>query len=63
MKELIKKSFDLWVKKRWLKMIDKEADKYNKIEAKRKRQAYIVHSLYKRYKELYPEDAEKGVKQ
>ena len=53
MKNLIKRSFDVWVKMRWLKMIDKETDKYNKIEAKRKRQAYVVHSLWKRYNELY----------
>ena len=53
MKNLLKQSFDLWVKMRWLKIIDKETDKYNKIEAKRKRQAHIVHSLWKRYKEIY----------
>jgi len=53
MKNLIKRSFDIWVKMRWLKTIDKETDKYNKIEAKRKRQAYVVHSLWKRYNELY----------
>lgn len=53
MKNLIKRSFDVYVKMRWLKTIDKETDKYNKIEAKRKRQAYVVHSLWKRYNELY----------
>lgn len=57
MKDLIKESFDLWVKMRWLKTIDKEANKYNKLNAKIKRQAYIVHSLIDRYNELYRGEA------
>ena len=53
MRDLIKKSFDLWVKMRWLKTINKETNKYNKIEAKRKRQAYIIRDLWKSYNEIY----------
>ncbi len=53
MRKLIKESFYLWVKMLWLKKIDKETSKYNKIEARRKRQSYIVHSLMKKYNEIY----------
>lgn len=31
MGELLKRSFELFVKERWLKTIDKETDKYNKL--------------------------------
>ena len=54
--KLIRAWFDLWCRERWLKYIDKACDKYNKLEAKAKRQAYVVHALFDRYKELYPDD-------
>lgn len=53
MRKLIKESFYLWVKMLWLKKIDKETSKYNKIETRRKRQSYIIHSLMKKYNEIY----------
>lgn len=53
MKKLLKETFNLWVKMRWLKTIDKETNKYNKIEAKRKRQAHIIHSLLEEYTKIY----------
>ena len=56
MDELLKRSFELFVKKRWLKTIDKECDKYNKIKSKLSRQQYIVNALLERYKEIYGED-------
>lgn len=58
--ELIKRSFELWMKKRWLKTIDKEADKYNKLSAKLKRQQYIVNDLLKKYNQIYSPDELKG---
>lgn len=56
MAELLKQSFELFVKKRWLKTIDKECDKYNKIKSKLSRQQYVVNSLLAEYKKIYGED-------
>ena len=56
LKRLIKKSFELSVKMRWLKTISKETDKYNKIREKADRQQYVVNALIKEYMEIYGED-------
>lgn len=56
MAELLKRSFELFVKKRWLKIIDKECNKYNKIKSKLSRQQYVVNSLLAEYKKIYGED-------
>ena len=56
MADLLKQSFELFVKKRWLKTIDKECDKYNKIKSKLSRQQYVVNSLLAEYKKIYGED-------
>lgn len=53
---LLKQSFELFVKNRWLKTIDKECDKYNKIKSKLSRQQYVVNSLLAEYKKIYGED-------
>ena len=55
MKELIKRSFNLWCKMRWLKMIDKECDKYNKLKSRLSRQQLVVHKLLDEYKKIYEE--------
>lgn len=56
MAELLKRSFELFVKKRWLKTIDKETDKYNRIKSKLFRQQYVVNALLAEYKKIYGED-------
>ena len=56
MAELLKQSFELFVKNRWLKTIDKECEKYNKIKSKLSRQQYVVNSLLAEYKKIYGED-------
>lgn len=56
LKQLIRETFDLWTKMRWLKMIDKETDKYLKYQQKLARQQSVVSALIKRYKEIYGED-------
>lgn len=56
MRKLLKQNFDLFIKKRWLKTIDKECDKYIKLTKKSNRQLHIVNALLKRYQELYGED-------
>ena len=54
--ELLKRSFELSAKMRWLKTIDKEVDKYNKIKSKLYRQQHVVNSLLAEYKKIYGED-------
>ena len=56
MAELLKRTFELFVKKRWLKTIDKECDKYKKLKSKLFRQQYVVNSLLEEYKKIYSED-------
>ncbi len=56
MAELLKRSFDLWVKKRWLKAIEKETDKCNKLSKKLLRQKYVLNSLLAEYMKIYGED-------
>ena len=62
MKNLLKESFDLFCKNNWLKTIDRECDKYNKLKSKLNRQQYVVNALAERYKELYGEDLRNGDK-
>lgn len=56
MAELLKQSFELFVKKRWLKTINNECDKYKKLKSKLFRQQYVVNSLLEEYKNIYGED-------
>lgn len=60
MRELFKRRFELFVKMRWLKTINKESDKYKKLKEKSNRQLYVVNALLKRYLEIYGEDLRKG---
>lgn len=53
--DLVKRTFDIWAKKRWLKFIDKEVSKYNRLNDETRRQAHIVHALVDKYNELYPD--------
>lgn len=59
MRELFKKRFELFVRMRWLKTINKETNKYEKLKAKSIRQIYVVNALLKEYKEKYGEDLRK----
>lgn len=62
MKALLKKRFELFVKMRWLKTINKETDKYKKLEEKSNRQLYVVNALLKEYYKKYGEDLRKTSK-
>lgn len=62
MMELLKRRFDLFVKMRWLKTIDKETDKYKKLTEKSNRQLYVLNALLKAYHEKYGEDLRNGKK-
>ena len=53
---LIREWLEFWVKRNWLKHIDRAIDKHNRLDRETKAQAYVVHELLKRYNELYPRD-------
>ncbi len=63
MKELIKEFFNLWARKRWIKTIEKEVDKYNKASCKitkytqkLNRHRFVVNKLVEHYNEIYKEN-------
>ena len=56
MVELIRELFELWIKKNWLKHINRMANKYNRLNQKAREQANVVHNLVERYNEIYPGD-------
>lgn len=60
MREMIKKSFDLWVRMRWLKIIEKETKKRDKLLSRYNRQKYVVSEMLKEYFKLYPDMLSKG---
>ena len=59
MKELLKRQFDVFVKHMWLKNINKECDRYNKLKSDLASQQFVVNVLIERYKEIYGEDLRK----
>jgi hypothetical protein len=60
-KELLKQSFDLWVKKRWLKEIDRAVDRYKKAHDKATRERYVLNKLLEEYKKTYGEELRKHI--
>jgi hypothetical protein len=60
-KELLKQSFNLWVKKRWLKEIDRAVDRYKKTYDKAAREHYVMNRLIEEYKKTYGEDFHKNI--
>lgn len=53
---LLKRIFDLWVNKRWLNTIEKEANKCNRLSKKLSRQKYVLNTLLDEYMKIYGED-------
>ena len=53
LQKLIKESFELFVKKRWLKEIDSAVNSYNKSRDKLQRDTYVLSVLIKEYNERY----------
>ena len=62
MRKLLKRRFELFVKMRWLKTINKETDKYQKLTEKSNRQLYVVNELIKEYQKIYGENLRKWEK-
>lgn len=58
--ELMKQRFELFVKMRWLKTIEKETDKYSKLKSKLSRQQHVVNALLAEYSNKYGESLRKG---
>ena len=56
MSKLFARSCELLVRRRWLKTIDRECEKYNKLKSKLNQQRYIINGLVKKYNEIYGED-------
>lgn len=50
---LLKESFDLFVKMRWMKVIEKETKKRDKLKGELERQEYVLNALTKRCCEIY----------
>lgn len=53
LKQLIKESFEMRVKMRWLREIERATDRYKKTYAKAAREHAVMQALIKRYNELY----------
>jgi hypothetical protein len=59
LKKLLKETIDLWCKMRWLKLINKECDKYKKLKSKLSKQQFIVNALTEAYLKVYGENLRK----
>ena len=53
MKKLLKQTFELLVRKRWLKTIDKEINKMQKYKTKYNVQRYVIDHLVAEYNKRY----------
>jgi hypothetical protein len=60
MAELLKRSFDLWVEKRWLREIERTCDRHKRLVFKANREYHALSALVKRYNEIYNQNL--GVK-
>ena len=54
--ELLKQHIELSRRMRWLKIIEKETDKRNKLYQKLKRQIFVINELVRQYNEIFNED-------
>jgi hypothetical protein len=55
MKELLKKRLEMFIQMQWLKTINKEVDKRNKLYEKYQRSVYVISALIKEYESKYGE--------
>ena len=58
--EMLKELHERSVKMRWLKMINKENDKYSKLYKKLQRQSLVIGELVKEYEKEFGEVLGKG---
>lgn len=57
---VIKEGWLLFIKKRWLKEIEKEVDKYNKVNEEQKIRSQIINELVKAYNKRFNDDLRKA---
>ena len=60
MRELLKRRFELSVKMRWIKEINKVVDKRNKAYKKYTKESLVLDDLLKEFNKKYPNDVFKG---
>jgi hypothetical protein len=60
-KELIKKRYEMFCQRQWLKTINKELDAYKKAEKEMKQHKYVLAKLLERYNEIYGENLRIGM--
>lgn len=53
-KELIERTFDIWVQSLWLKEISKICEKIKKLDCERVSQRIVLDEMIKTYNEKYP---------
>lgn len=58
MKELIKQTFELWVRTLWLKEINKVTKKRDKALEEYQRHQYVADEMYKEFCKQYPDATE-----
>lgn len=56
LKDLIKEGWRLFIKKRWLKEINKELDKFYKINNEQSIRLQVINELLKAYNEKFNEN-------
>jgi hypothetical protein len=56
LKQLIKESFEMRVKMRWLREIERATDRYKKTYAKAAREHAVMQALIKEYNKLYSDN-------
>ena len=54
--ELLKRSFEFWVKNRWLKEIERATDEHRKAVEMANRKLYVLQKLVDAYNERYDEN-------
>lgn len=60
MRDLLKKIFDLWVETNWIKTIQKEERKLERLQDAAKRQSHVVDRLRKEFLKTYPLEVSDG---
>lgn len=58
--DLLKRTFELYAEMQWVKKIDRECDKYNKLKEKLERKRYVINGLVKEFEKIYGIDFLKG---
>lgn len=51
--DLVNRTLDIWAQKRWVRIIEKEYERYNKYKNKAQHSGYVAKALLNRYDEIY----------